>query len=129
MTAPNQLWEMDIQHERLPNGTPVFVLSILDVFDRVIVFSDSYLSCKSGDVVKAVQTALDQYAEDGKDKPVLRTDNGSQFISHEFHGFIEAEGIDHERIPVQSPIAGTVQFLVGNALSMNLVSPFRKAIE
>ncbi|WP_149452872.1 hypothetical protein [Pasteuria penetrans] len=24
---------------------------------------------------------------------------------------------------------GTVQFLVGNALSMNLVSPFRKAIE
>jgi putative transposase len=103
ITAPNQLWEMDIQHERLPNGTPFFVLSILDVFDRVIVFSNSYLSCKSGDVVKAAQTALDQYVENGEDKPVLRTDNGSQFISHEFHGFVEAEGIYHERIPVQSP--------------------------
>ncbi|WP_149452650.1 integrase core domain-containing protein [Pasteuria penetrans] len=87
----------------LPNGTPVFVLSILDVFDRVVVFSDSYLSCKSRDVVKAVQTALDQYAENGEDKPVLRTDNGSQFISHEFYGFVGAEEIHHERIPNKSP--------------------------
>ncbi|WP_149454056.1 DDE-type integrase/transposase/recombinase [Pasteuria penetrans] len=103
ITASNQLWEMDIQYKRLADHTMVQVFSIIDVFDRSIVFSDSYLSCKSRNVVKGVQMALNKYVGKGENKPVIRTDNGSQFISHEFYGFVGAEEIHHERIPNKSP--------------------------
>ncbi len=36
-------------------------------------------------------------------KPVLRTDNGPQFIAHAFAGTCEELGITHERIPVKTP--------------------------
>ncbi|WP_223127970.1 DDE-type integrase/transposase/recombinase [Pasteuria penetrans] len=77
----------------------VQILGIIDVFDRVTVFSQVYLSCKSKDVVKAIQEALKKHVGKGGKNPMIRTDNGSQFVSHEFHKFMETTGIYHERIP------------------------------
>ncbi|WP_149453086.1 DDE-type integrase/transposase/recombinase [Pasteuria penetrans] len=103
VTASNQLWEMDIQHKRIADHTMVQILSIIDVFDRVTVFSQGYLSCKSRDVVKSIQEDLKKCVGKGEGNPMIRTDNGSQFVSHEFHKFMETIGIYHERIPNKSP--------------------------
>nr|WP_259370068.1 integrase core domain-containing protein [Weizmannia acidilactici] len=36
-------------------------------------------------------------------KPVIRTDNGPQFISHAFEEFCENMKMEHERIPPKTP--------------------------
>ncbi|MFL0198209.1 hypothetical protein ACJDU8_21990 [Clostridium sp. WILCCON 0269] len=41
--------------------------------------------------------------EEGYKKPVIRTDNGPQFISHKFDECCEELKIEHERIPVKTP--------------------------
>jgi putative transposase len=38
-----------------------------------------------------------------KDKPVIRTDNGPQFISHAFEAACKRFQIEHERIPPRTP--------------------------
>src|SRR5699024_7286707 len=38
-----------------------------------------------------------------EDIPVIRTDNGPQFISHHFEAFCDDYNIEHERIPPRTP--------------------------
>ncbi|MEZ2661195.1 hypothetical protein [Aneurinibacillus aneurinilyticus] len=44
---------------------------------------------------------------DKEDKPVLRSDNGPQFISHAFEEACTSFGITHERIPPKTPNMNT----------------------
>ena len=37
------------------------------------------------------------------EKPVIRTDNGPQFISHTFEDFCKNSQLEHERIPPGTP--------------------------
>lgn len=41
--------------------------------------------------------------EEGALRPVIRTDNGPQFVSYKFSECCEEIGIEHERIPVKTP--------------------------
>lgn len=103
--ASNQLWEADIKYGYIEGEDRFFfVMSIIDVYDRGIVAYHMGLSCTGDDVKKTLQRALlkrQQY--DKKEKPVIRTDNGPQFISHTFEKFCENSKMEHERIPPRTP--------------------------
>jgi putative transposase len=105
VTASNQLWQMDIKYSFIA-GTKqtAYITSIIDVFDKEIVYYSIDLSATGTVAAKVMQSAL--YIRDlyGKTKGlVLRTDNGSQFVSGTFEKACLDKKVIHERIPVRSP--------------------------
>jgi len=105
VTGSNQLWQMDIKYSFIA-GTKktAYITSIIDVFDREIIYHSIDLSA-TGEVAKQVMLGA-LYARGIKDNTkglVLRTDNGSQFISGTFEEACLKEEAVHERIPVRSP--------------------------
>lgn len=105
VTSSNKLWQMDIKYAFIA-GTKktAYITSIIDVHDRSIVSYSIDLSCTGMVAKKVLIEAL--YSRGLKDNPgdlVIRTDNGSQFISGDFEGGCLTEKVLHERIPVRSP--------------------------
>lgn len=104
VTGANQLWQMDIKYgyviglERF-----YFVLSIIDVFDRVAVKQYRGPVCEAKHAVQTLCYALQDRVQPGEDLPVIRTDNGPQFISKLFGDMCECLDIVHERIPPRTP--------------------------
>ncbi|QBD86823.1 IS3 family transposase [Clostridium tetani] len=101
----NQLWQMDIKYCFI-TGTrkTAYITSIIDVFDRSIVSQSIDLSA-TGNVAKST-LLKGLYCRGLKDSPnglIIRTDNGSQFISGVFEKACLKEEVIHERIPVRSP--------------------------
>lgn len=88
-TGSNQLWEADIKYGYIEGEDRLFfVMSIIDVYDRGIVDYYMGLSCTAKNVVQSLQRALFKRQQfDKLEKPVIRTDNGPQFISHTFKEF------------------------------------------
>ncbi|MCQ6563884.1 DDE-type integrase/transposase/recombinase [Paenibacillus mendelii] len=100
ITDSNQLWETDIKYGWIENEQRFFfLLSIIDVFDRAIVTYHHGLSCEARDLIQITQKALmKRRLFDKENKPVIRSDNGPQFISHRFAEACEQFCITHERI-------------------------------
>lgn len=106
VTGSNQLWQMDIKYAFIA-GTKktAYITSIIDVFDREIVSFSIDLSATGAVAKKVMLQALYNRELNSKasEKPVLRTDNGSQFVSGVFEKGCLDLNILHERIPVRSP--------------------------
>lgn len=105
ITAPNQLWEVDIKYGYVHGEDRFFfVLSYIDVFDRETVDYHIGLKCEATDAVDTLKRALwnRQVFERGQ-LPVIRSDNGPQFVSLAFESTCEQLGIEHERIPPRTP--------------------------
>lgn len=105
ITGSNQLWETDIKYGWIEGEQRFFfLLSIIDVFDRAIVTYHHGLSCEAKDLVQIMQEALmKRQLFDKANKPVIRSDNGPQFISHRFADACGQFGMIHERIPPKTP--------------------------
>nr|WP_233168339.1 IS3 family transposase [Paenibacillus roseus] len=105
VTGSNQLWETDIKYGWVEGEQRFFFLmSIIDVFDRAIVSYHHGLSCEAKDLVQITQEALmKRQLFDKMIRPVMRSDNGPQFISHRFAAACEQFHIVHERIPPKTP--------------------------
>lgn len=101
----NELWEADIKYGYIIGEDKFFfVLSIIDVLDRSIV--DYYMGyrCTGSDAASLLRRSLIKRGLfDSETKPVIRTDNGPQFISHVFEDNCTEIGIYHERIPSRTP--------------------------
>ncbi|MBW5449475.1 IS3 family transposase [Cohnella sp. CFH 77786] len=104
ITARNQLWQADIKYGYVAGKERFFfVLSIIDVFDRVVVGQYRGHVCEAKHAVQTVVTALRQRVGESGPFPVIRTDNGPQFLSTLFQDTCEAYEITHERIPPRTP--------------------------
>lgn len=105
VTGSNQLWEMDIKYGYIAGEHRFFFLmSIIDVYDRAIVDYHIGLSCEGQHAVQILQRALwKRQLFENDNRPVIRTDNGPQFISHVFEDGCEQLGVAHERIPPKTP--------------------------
>ncbi len=81
-----------------------FQLSLIDVFDKNIISYHLGLSCKAEDACRALKNALaKRELTKNMDLPVIRTDNGPQFISNLFGDTCKKLGLKHQRIPVKTP--------------------------
>ncbi|MGI2298180.1 IS3 family transposase [Paenibacillus sp. GXUN7292] len=105
VTGPNQLWQMDIKYGYVAGKRRHFYLaSIIDVFDRNIVSYHKGKTCHTKDILQTLQKALmKRHIHAQAHQLVIRTDNGPQFISQAFHTYCEQQGVEHERIPNQTP--------------------------
>jgi transposase InsO family protein len=83
ITAPNQLWEIDIKYVYITGEDRFFfIMNILDVYDRMIIDYHTGLSCTGRDAAYILSRAFTRRSPEGK--VVVRTDNGPQFISMAF---------------------------------------------
>ncbi|MDK2788875.1 MAG: putative transposase [Epulopiscium sp.] len=105
VTSPNQLWQMDVKYGYITGtGRFFFQLSAIAVFDRSIVGYHIGLSATAKDACRVLINALKKRGlAPGMKLPVIRTDNGSQFISKLFKETCNTWDIEHERIPVKTP--------------------------
>ena len=105
ITASNQLWETDIKYGYIAGEDRFFfIMPIIDIYDRCIITYHIGLSCEAKDAVIAVKNALyKRQLSTNERKPVLRSDNGPQFISNLFEETCLKLGIEHERIPFKTP--------------------------
>ncbi len=103
--ASNQLWEMDVKYGYIAGEQRFFfLLSLIDVYDRAIIDYHIGLSCEGKHAAQILQRALwrrNQFEK--QERPVIRTDNGPQFISHTFESSCETFRVKHERIPPKTP--------------------------
>lgn len=106
ITGSNQLWEMDIKYGYIHGEDKFFyLLNLIDIFDRSIIDYHMGFHCEAKDAAALLRKCLirrDLFIE-GTKKPVIRTDNGPQFVSYKFSECCEEVGIEHERIPVKTP--------------------------
>jgi transposase InsO family protein len=72
---PNELWQADITHWPLANGTGAEILNVLDDHSRLLTGSTARLIFKAGDVVADLHLAMDRH---GRPERML-TDNGAVF--------------------------------------------------
>lgn len=104
ITGPNQLWQMDIKYGYVHGCNRFFfVLSIIDVFDRVIVNYYQGTACDAMHACETVREALASRVKEGEPLPIIRTDNGPQFVSAAFGDMCEELKMIHERIPPKTP--------------------------
>lgn len=105
LTGSNQLWEVDIKYGWIHGEQRFFFLMcIIDVFDRAIVAYHLGLTCEAIHLVQITQEALmKRTLFDTGVRPVIRSDNGPQFISHRFEEACEKWTMIHERIPPKTP--------------------------
>jgi putative transposase len=105
VTAPNQLWETDIKYGYIAGEDRFFYIqSIIDVYDREIIDYHIGLHCEGADAAATLVRALmRRNLFDADSKPVIRSDNGPQFISHKFGDVCASATVEHERIPCKTP--------------------------
>jgi len=103
--SSNELWEMDVKYGYIAAEERFFfLLSLIDVYDRSIIDYHMGLSCEGKHAAQIVQRALWKRQLFGRDAlPVIRTDNGPQFISHVFEETCLQLQVEHERIPPKTP--------------------------
>ncbi|WP_082198226.1 DDE-type integrase/transposase/recombinase [Bacillus sp. FJAT-26390] len=85
--APNQLWQCDIKYGHIAGlDRFFFILSYIDVFGSIVAQYRGP-TCEGKHVVQALKEALKTRKldpkKDGKG-PIIRTDNGPQYISNVF---------------------------------------------
>lgn len=109
VTAPNQLWQVDIKYGNIKDTSNfVFICCAIDVYDRSIVGAYRGSSCRAKDIIMMLTKAMIRrklHFKGGEleDKLIIRTDNGPQFVSERFGDFCQHQKIYHERIPKKTP--------------------------
>lgn len=105
VNGPNQLWQMDIKYGYIAGERRHFYLaSIIDVFDRNIVAYHKGKSCLKTDIIQILQKGILKRGVNPQEQNlVIRTDNGPQFLSKDFHEYCKRMNVEHERIPNQTP--------------------------
>ena len=106
VTSPNELWEFDIKYGYVHGDSRFFfILAFVDVFTRKCVGLHVGLTCRQGDLSFVLKQALEAEGVGVDDELIIRSDNGPQMRSNEFHKYLEKleHQLSHEFIPVQTP--------------------------
>ncbi len=106
VNRPNQLWQFDIKYGYVHGeGRYFFVLAYIDVLTKVIVGYYVGKSCKAGDLVSTLSTALKCQGITKEHGLKIRSDNGPQMSSNEFYFYLKRleQKLEHEFIPPRTP--------------------------
>jgi putative transposase len=103
---PDERWGTDLMYVKV-NGVTYFYLAFLDEYSRYIVHWELLLGMDGHSASLAAQKALETLPRNERgellSKPEMRTDNGSCFISKEFHGVLEYYGLTQVKITPHCP--------------------------
>lgn len=105
-TRPDERWATDVMQVLIGEGT-YFVVSFMDEYSRYVVHYELTTGMDGITISTAAQAAIDTLpkGEDGKplEKPEIRSDNGSGYISKEFKVVLKESGLGHHRIRPHCP--------------------------
>lgn len=105
-TRPNEIWATDLMYVQV-SGTTYFFVSFIDEYSRYVVHHELLLGMDGVTVSLAAQAAIDTLPRgvDGLpvDKPLIRSDNGSGYVSQDFKVVLKENGLDHHRIRPHCP--------------------------
>ncbi|EPY2286789.1 transposase [Clostridium sporogenes] len=81
------------------------MINIIDVFDRSIVDYHMGFHWEAKDATALLMESLIRRSlfEECAKTPVIRTNNGPQFVNYKFKNCCEELGLEHEIIPVKTP--------------------------
>jgi putative transposase len=103
---PDQRWGTDLMYVKI-NGVDYFYLGFIDEYSRYIVHWELLSGMDGPRVSVAGQAALETLPRNERGelevKPEIRSDNGSCFISKEFHGVLNHYGLTHVKIKPHCP--------------------------
>jgi putative transposase len=99
-TEPNERWSMDFVADRLDDGRPIRVLTVVDVFTRecVALVVDHSLNGRK------VAAALDDVARERKYPAVITVDNGTEFYSRDMDSWAYRNGVRLDFIRPGKPV-------------------------
>jgi putative transposase len=105
-TRPDERWGTDLMYVTV-SGVNYYYLAFIDEYSRYIVHWELLSNMEGHSVSVGGQKALEtlprnEYGE-LLARPEIRSDNGSCFISKEFHGVLEHYGLTHVKIRPHCP--------------------------
>ena len=105
VTGINQLWEVDVKYGYISGEDRFFYLMcMLDVYDRSIINYHLGLTCEGNHAANLLKVSLwKRKLLSDQARPVIRSDNGPQFISNVFETACIDYETEHERIPPKTP--------------------------
>lgn len=105
ITGVNQLWETDIKYGYIAGEDRFFfIMCMIDVYDRVIIDYHIGLSCEGRHAANLIERSLwKRKLVKECNRPIIRTDNGPQYVSNIFETTCTNLGVEHERIPPKTP--------------------------
>ena len=89
--APNECWSMDFVHDRLADGRPFRLLTLVDNFSRV----SPAIECDFSFNGQRVVAVLERLKESGLPQ-TIKVDNGSEFISKALDAWAHRHGVKLE---------------------------------
>jgi len=103
---PNEVWATDLKYVAIGERN-YYLVCFLDEYSRYIVHHELLRGMDGVSVSIAAQAALETLPTDEegklKEKPAIRSDNGSCYISREFGGVLDEHGLNHRRITPHCP--------------------------
>jgi len=85
---PNQVWAVDITYIKLKHGH-MYLTAIIDWYSRFIVGWALSDTLDTAPVLNAVIKAIERYGTPA----IINSDQGTQFTSEEYTGFLKGQGI------------------------------------
>jgi transposase InsO family protein len=95
---PDKIWQSDLTYIHY-RGKSYYLVLFLDVYSRFIVHWQLCTQMTGVTVTYAFQDALRLTGQ----HPILQTDNGSCYLSHEFKSLLSKENIEHHLIHPNCP--------------------------
>jgi putative transposase len=133
-SRPNEIWATDIKYVWV-GGRDYFLVTFLDEYSRYIVHHELLWGMDGPAVSLAAQAALETLPRDAEGKllerPEIRSDNGSCYISREFGKVLDEHELNHKRIrphcPEENGLMERVNRTIGEALEGEELSDFLQA--
>ena len=97
---PDENWQSDIRYIEVANRK-YYMITFIDEYSRFLTHHEVMTSMDGNSVSLAALRAIDKLPT-GK-KPIIQTDNGSGYISHEFKMVLKQNGVGHHRIHPHCP--------------------------
>jgi putative transposase len=102
----NQIWATDLKYVWV-GDRHYFLVCFLDEYSRYIVHHELLLGMDGATVSVAAQAALETLPRDSEgrllQRPAIRSDNGSCYISREFGSVLDEYELSHRRIKPHCP--------------------------
>lgn len=111
-SRPDEIWATDLMYLKV-DGVQYYLVTFIDEYSRYLVHWELLTSMDGHSISTAAQRAIETLPTDANGKltvtPMIRSDNGSGFISGEFVGLLLHHQLTHHRIRPHCPEENGIQ--------------------
>lgn len=105
-SAPDEIWGTDLVYIKV-GEVQYYLVIFLDEYSRFVVHWELLTNMEGKTISIAAERSLETLEKDAdgklKTKPIIRSDNGSGYISGDFVGLLSHHGLTHHRIKPHCP--------------------------